>query len=98
MFFDFYSKIEGSKATAKLTAEVLRSFISQKRLPHTNQADALIEAVKAVGEELIDANPVGKQLFYLYLQKSFNLINHFNINACIYTLGYSVFPKFVHSA
>ncbi|XP_022864550.1 translation initiation factor eIF-2B subunit beta isoform X1 [Olea europaea var. sylvestris] len=51
-------KIEGSKATAKLTAEVLRSFISQKRLPHTNQADALIEAVKAVGEELIDANPV----------------------------------------
>ncbi|KAL2461143.1 NagB/RpiA/CoA transferase-like superfamily protein [Abeliophyllum distichum] len=51
-------KIEGSKATAKLTAELLRSFISQKRLPHTNQAGALIDAVKAVGEELIDANPV----------------------------------------
>ncbi|KAL2478388.1 NagB/RpiA/CoA transferase-like superfamily protein [Forsythia ovata] len=51
-------KIEGSKATAKLTAELLRSFISQKRLPHTNQAGALIDAVKAVGEELINANPV----------------------------------------
>ncbi|KAI5681687.1 hypothetical protein M9H77_02915 [Catharanthus roseus] len=51
-------KIEGSKATAKLTAEVLRSFISQQRLPHTNQAGALIDTVKAVGEKLIAANPV----------------------------------------
>ncbi|CAH9099004.1 unnamed protein product [Cuscuta epithymum] len=51
-------KIEGSKATAKLTAELLRSFISLQRLPHTNQAGALIDAVKAVGEKLIDANPV----------------------------------------
>lgn len=51
-------KIEGSKATAKLTAELLRSFISQQRLPHNNQAGALIDAVKAVGEVLIAANPV----------------------------------------
>nr|GMD29703.1 translation initiation factor eIF-2B subunit beta [Ipomoea batatas] len=51
-------KIEGSKATAKLTAELLRSFISQQRLPHTNQAGALIDAVNAVGEKLIAANPV----------------------------------------
>lgn len=51
-------KIEGSKATAKVTAEVLRSFISQQRLPNTNQAGALIDAVKAVGEQLIAANPV----------------------------------------
>lgn len=51
-------KIEGSKATAKVAAEVLRSFISQQRLPNTNQAGALIEAVKAAGEQLIAANPV----------------------------------------
>lgn len=56
---DWNRKIEGSKATAKLTAEVLRSFISQQRLPHTNQAGALIDTVKAVGEKLIAANPVG---------------------------------------
>ncbi|CAI9777471.1 unnamed protein product [Fraxinus pennsylvanica] len=60
MFVDVYSKIEGSKATTKLTAEVLRSFISQKRLPRTNQASALIDAVNVVGEKLIDANPVGQ--------------------------------------
>ncbi|KAK4271154.1 hypothetical protein QN277_019889 [Acacia crassicarpa] len=51
-------KIEGSQATAKQTAEVLRSVISQQRLPHTNQAGALIDAVRAVGEQLIAANPV----------------------------------------
>ncbi|KAL0425698.1 UNVERIFIED_CONTAM: Translation initiation factor eIF-2B subunit beta [Sesamum radiatum] len=51
-------KVEGSKATAKLTAELLRSFISQQRLPHSNQAGSLIDAVKTVGEKLIAANPV----------------------------------------
>ncbi|XP_028788138.1 translation initiation factor eIF-2B subunit beta isoform X2 [Neltuma alba] len=51
-------KIEGSQATAKQTAEVLRSVISQQRLPYTNQAGALIDAVRAVGEQLIAANPV----------------------------------------
>ncbi|CAI9101467.1 OLC1v1038800C1 [Oldenlandia corymbosa var. corymbosa] len=51
-------KIEGSKTTAKVTAEVLRSFISQQRLPSTNQAGALIDAVRGVGEQLIAANPV----------------------------------------
>lgn len=55
------SKIEGSQATAKQTAELLRSVISQQRVPHTNQAGALIDAVRAVGEQLIDANPVGMQ-------------------------------------
>ena len=54
------SKIEGSKATAKLTAELLRSVISQQRIPHgSNQASVIIEAVRGVGEQLIRANPVG---------------------------------------
>lgn len=53
------SKVEGSHATARATAELLRSLISQKRLPSTNQAEALIEAVKIVGEKLTAANPVG---------------------------------------
>lgn len=53
------SKIEGSKATAKQTVELLRSFISQQRLPQSHQAAALIEAVRTVGEKLIAANPVG---------------------------------------
>ncbi|KAK1439464.1 hypothetical protein QVD17_05282 [Tagetes erecta] len=51
-------KIEGSKATAKLTAELLRSVISQQRLPNVNQAGALIHAIKAIGEQLTAANPV----------------------------------------
>ncbi|GAA0165959.1 translation initiation factor [Lithospermum erythrorhizon] len=51
-------KIEGSKSTAKITAELLRTFISHQRLPNTNQAGALIEAVKVAGEQLIAANPV----------------------------------------
>ncbi|KAD3639934.1 hypothetical protein E3N88_29157 [Mikania micrantha] len=52
-------KIEGSKTTAKLTAELLRTVISQQRLPNTNQAGALIHAIKAIGEQLTAANPVG---------------------------------------
>ncbi|KAF5733628.1 hypothetical protein HS088_TW16G00068 [Tripterygium wilfordii] len=51
-------KIEGSHATAKQAAELLRSVISQQRVPYTNQAGALIDAVKAVGEQLVAANPV----------------------------------------
>lgn len=51
-------KIEGSKATAKHTSELLRSVISQLRIPHANQAGALIDAIKEVGEQLIAANPV----------------------------------------
>ncbi|KAL2894822.1 Translation initiation factor eIF-2B subunit beta, partial [Bienertia sinuspersici] len=51
-------KIEGSQATARHTAELLRSVISQHRILVTNQAGALISAVKAVGEQLIAANPV----------------------------------------
>lgn len=51
-------KIEGSQATAKQTAELLRSVISQQRVPYTKQAGALIDAVRAVGEQLIAANHV----------------------------------------
>ena len=57
--FVVLSKIEGSHATARHTAELLRSVISQQRIPYTNQTGALIDAVKAVGEQLIAANPVG---------------------------------------
>ncbi|KAJ4767720.1 Translation initiation factor eIF-2B subunit beta [Rhynchospora pubera] len=51
-------RIEGSHATARQTAELLRSVISQTRMPYTNQAAALLDAVRAVGEQLIAANPV----------------------------------------
>ena len=51
--------MEGSQETALLTAELLRSVISQQKVPQTNQAEALIEAVKSVGELLVAANPVG---------------------------------------
>ncbi|KAL3507601.1 hypothetical protein ACH5RR_032983 [Cinchona calisaya] len=51
-------KVEGSLETAQLTAELLRSVISAQKLPPTNQAAALIEAVRDVGEKLIAANPV----------------------------------------
>ncbi|CAI9284388.1 unnamed protein product [Lactuca saligna] len=51
-------KIEGSKTTAKMTAELLRSVISQQRIPNTNQAGALIQAINAIGEQLVSANPV----------------------------------------
>jgi translation initiation factor eIF-2B subunit beta len=60
----FGSKIEGSQATARQAAELLRSVISQQRVPYTNQAGALIDAVRAVGEQLIAANPVGKHFIY----------------------------------
>ena len=53
-------KVEGSRATARLTAELLRSVISQSKLPHTNQPAALIDAVRDVGEKLIAANPIGR--------------------------------------
>ncbi|KAL2337152.1 hypothetical protein Fmac_011598 [Flemingia macrophylla] len=51
-------KIEGSQATAKQTAELLRTVISHQRLPHTNQVTCLLNAVRAVGEQIIDANPI----------------------------------------
>ncbi|CAK9158620.1 unnamed protein product [Ilex paraguariensis] len=49
--------VKGSQATARLTAELLRSVISIHKLPPTNQAAALIEAVRGIGEKLIAANP-----------------------------------------
>ncbi|KAL9257216.1 Translation initiation factor eIF2B subunit beta-like protein [Drosera capensis] len=51
-------KIEGSLATAKMTAELLRSVISHQRVPYTNQAEALMDAIRAVGVQLIAANPI----------------------------------------
>ncbi|KAG8088484.1 hypothetical protein GUJ93_ZPchr0010g7914 [Zizania palustris] len=51
-------KVEGSHAVARQTAELLRSVVSQHRMGSTNQAVALADAVRAVGEQLIAANPV----------------------------------------
>ncbi|XP_057849118.2 uncharacterized protein LOC131060046 isoform X2 [Cryptomeria japonica] len=51
-------QVEGSQASARETAVVLRSVISQQRVPHSNQAASLIQAVKSVGVQLIAANPV----------------------------------------
>ncbi|KAF3326528.1 translation initiation factor eIF-2B subunit beta isoform X2 [Carex littledalei] len=51
-------RIEGSHATARQTTELLRSVVSHHRIPHTNQTASLLEAVRAVGEQLIAANPV----------------------------------------
>eukprot|EP00252_Welwitschia_mirabilis_P025097 TRINITY_DN7710_c0_g1_i1.p1 TRINITY_DN7710_c0_g1~~TRINITY_DN7710_c0_g1_i1.p1 ORF type:complete len:416 (-),score=80.21 TRINITY_DN7710_c0_g1_i1:212-1459(-) len=60
---DFVTKlkrrqIEGSQATARETAVLLRSVISQQRVPQSNQAASLIKAVKSVGVQLVAANPV----------------------------------------
>ncbi|KAK4748402.1 hypothetical protein SAY87_014988 [Trapa incisa] len=51
-------KVEGSQATSRHAAVLLRSVISQQRIGYTNQAGTLIDAVKAVGEQLVAANPV----------------------------------------
>ncbi|CAI0383078.1 unnamed protein product [Linum tenue] len=47
-------KVEGSQATAQLTAELLRTVISQLRAA---EAPILIETVRKFGRELIAANP-----------------------------------------
>lgn len=52
--------MEGSHAVARQTAELLRSVVSQHRMGSSNQAAALADAVRAVGEQLIAANPIGK--------------------------------------
>ncbi|CAM0956986.1 unnamed protein product [Alopecurus aequalis] len=51
-------KLEGSHAVARQTAELLRSVVSQHRMGSTNQAAALADAIRAVGEHLIAANPI----------------------------------------
>ncbi|KAJ8530648.1 hypothetical protein K7X08_023529 [Anisodus acutangulus] len=51
-------KVEGSQATSRLTAELLRSVVSLQRLPPTNPSAVLIEAVRGIGVKLIAANPV----------------------------------------
>lgn len=51
-------KVEGSQATARLTAELLRSVVSLQKLPCKNQASVLIESVRSVGVQLIAANPI----------------------------------------
>ncbi|CDO99269.1 unnamed protein product [Coffea canephora] len=53
-----WQKGEGITGTALQTAELLRSVISVQKLPPTNKAAALINAVRDVGEKLIAANPV----------------------------------------
>ena len=75
--------------TAKLTAELLRSFISQQRLPHSNQAGALIDAVKAVGEKLIAAKPVGMLTLLVRLIKS-------PVSCSSASLEYCFFPSIVN--
>lgn len=52
--------MEGSRETARMTAELLRTVISQQKMTSsTNHAAVLIDAVRGVGGRLIDANPVG---------------------------------------
>ncbi|TVU30934.1 hypothetical protein EJB05_22588 [Eragrostis curvula] len=51
-------KVEGSHAVARQTAELLRSVVSQHRMGSTNQAATLADAVRAVGQQLIAANPI----------------------------------------
>ncbi|MCD7468210.1 hypothetical protein HAX54_006194 [Datura stramonium] len=51
-------KVEGSQTTSRLTAELLRSVVSLQRLPPTNPAAVLIEAVRGIGVKLVAANPV----------------------------------------
>lgn len=51
-------KVEGSQATSRLTAELLRSVVSLQRLPPSNPAAVLIEAVRGIGIKLVAANPV----------------------------------------
>ncbi|AQK65608.1 NagB/RpiA/CoA transferase-like superfamily protein [Zea mays] len=52
-------KVEGSHAVARQTAELLRSVVSQHRMGSSaNQAATLADAVRAVGEQLIAANPI----------------------------------------
>lgn len=58
-------KVEGSQATSRLTAELLRSVVSLQRLPPTNSAAVLIEAVRGIGVKLVAANPVGKCFSWL---------------------------------
>jgi translation initiation factor 2B subunit (eIF-2B alpha/beta/delta family) len=53
--------VEGSHAVARQTAELLRSVVSQHRMGSSaNQAATLADVVRAVGEQLIAANPIGK--------------------------------------
>ncbi|KAL6851708.1 hypothetical protein ACP4OV_020272 [Aristida adscensionis] len=51
-------RVEGSHAVARQTAELLRSVVSAHRMGSANQAAALADAVRAVGEQLIAANPI----------------------------------------
>lgn len=61
-------KVEGSHAVARQTAELLRSVVSQHRMGSSaNQAAALADAVRAVGEKLIAANPIGKDPTFVLL-------------------------------
>jgi translation initiation factor eIF-2B subunit beta len=68
---DFVTKlrrrqVEGSLNTAKMTAELLRQVISHQRLPNVGQAAVLIDVVKTVGLQMIEANPIGKSPLLMF--------------------------------
>lgn len=57
--------MEGSRETARLTAELFRTVISHQRVTSA----ALVEVVRDVGQKLIAANPVGMYALILVLTK-----------------------------
>jgi translation initiation factor 2B subunit (eIF-2B alpha/beta/delta family) len=70
--------VEGSHAVARQTAELLRSVVSQHRMGSSaNQAAALADAVRAVGEQLISANPIGK-----YSNLRFIVVSCYLVQVC----------------
>ncbi|PQP95353.1 translation initiation factor eIF-2B subunit beta [Prunus yedoensis var. nudiflora] len=74
-------KVEGSRETARMTAELLRTIISQQKMTSsTNHAAVLIDTVRGVGRRLIDANPVElavgnivRRVLYIIREEEFSL-------------------------
>ncbi|PQQ15052.1 translation initiation factor eIF-2B subunit beta [Prunus yedoensis var. nudiflora] len=74
-------KVEGSRETARMTAELLRTIISQQKMTSsTNHAAVLIDAVRGVGRRIIDANPVElavgnivRRVLYIIREEEFSL-------------------------
>ncbi|KAK8971335.1 hypothetical protein KSP40_PGU008802 [Platanthera guangdongensis] len=88
-------KIEGSQATARQTAELLRAVVSHQRLPYTNQALALLDAVRDIGEQLIAANPVDNSAGIALMVRRTMLKSV--ITARMTPVVPNTFPNFVHS-
>jgi len=88
------SKIEGSQATAKQTAELLRSVISHQRVSHTNQATSLINAIRTVGEKIIDANPIGIYISsfhtFLFYNRNIHIMVCVNVNWYLFSMWVGV--------